>query len=44
MTCGLRFQFKGGRLIQAKLTKKDRHGTAKVWPRLLNGGGRLMFV
>ena len=44
MTCGLRFQFKGGRLIQAKITKEDRHGTAKVWPRPLNTGDRLIQV
>ena len=36
--CGISFQFKGGHLIQAKITKKDRHGTAKVWPRTLNRG------
>ena len=44
MTCGLRFQFKGGRLIQAKITKKDKHVTAKVWPLPLNRGGRLLQV
>ena len=37
MTCGLRFQFKGGRLIQAKITKTDM-GLLKC------GHGRLIEV
>ena len=36
--------FKGGRLIQVKITKKDKHGTASGWPRPLNRGGRLIQV
>ena len=38
------FLFKGGRLIQVKITKKDKHGTATGWPRPLNRGGRLIQV
>ena len=38
------FPFKGGRLIQVKITKKDKHGTATGWPRSLNRGGRLIQV
>ena len=38
------FPFKGGRLIQVKITKKDKHGTAAGWPRPLNRGGRLIQV
>ena len=38
------FLFKGGRLIQVKITKKDKHGTAARWPRPLNRGGRLIQV
>ena len=38
------FPFKGGRLIQIKITKKDKHGTATGWPRPLNRGGRLIQV
>ena len=35
---------KGGRLIQVKITKKDKHRTATGWPRPLNRGGRLIQV
>ena len=38
------FPFKGGRLIQVKITKKDKHGTATGWPRPFNRGGRLIQV
>ena len=38
------FPFKGGRLIQVKIRKKDKHGTAIGWPRPLNRGGRLIQV
>ena len=38
------FPFKGGRLIQVKITKKDKHGTATGWPWPLNRGGRLIQV
>ena len=38
------FLFRGGRLIQVKITKKDKHGTATGWPRPLNRGGRLIHV
>ena len=38
------FLFKGGRLIQVKITKKDKHGTATGWPRPLNRDGRLIQV
>ena len=31
-------------LIQVKITKKDKHGTATEWPRPLNRGGRLIEV
>ena len=40
----VQFPFKGGRLIQVKITKKDKHGTATGWPRPLNRGGRLTQV
>ena len=36
--------FKGGRSIQVKITKKDKHRTATGWPRPLNRGGRLIQV
>ena len=36
--------FKGGRLIQVKITKKDKHRTATGWPRPPNRGGRLIQV
>ena len=36
--------FKGGRLIQVKITKKDKHRTATGWLRPLNRGGRLIQV
>ena len=42
MTCGFRFPFNGGRLTQVKRTKKDKHGTAKGWPRPLNRGSHLI--
>ena len=32
--------FKGGRLIQVKITKEDKHRTATGWPWPLNRGGR----
>ena len=35
---------KGGRLIQVKITKKDKHRTATGWPGPLNRGGRLIQV
>ena len=35
---------RGGCLIQVKITKKDKHGTATVWPWPLNRGGRLIQV
>ena len=35
---------KGGRLIQVKITKKEKHGTATGWPRPLNRGGFLTQV
>ena len=38
------FPFKGGRLIQVKITKQDKHGTTTGWPRPLNSGGRLIQV
>ena len=38
------FLFKGGSLIQVKITKKDKHGTATGWPRPLNRGGCLIQV
>ena len=38
------FPFKGGRLIQVKITKKDKHRTATGWPLPLNRGGRLIQV
>ena len=38
------FPFKGGRLIQVKITKTDKHVTAAGWPRPLNRGGRLIQV
>ena len=38
------FPFKGGRLIQVKITKKDKQRTAIGWPRPLNRGGRLIQV
>ena len=38
------FPFEGGRLIQVKITKKDKHGTAIGWPRPRNRGGRLTQV
>ena len=38
------FLFKAGRLIQVKITKKDKHGTATGWPRPLNRDGRLIQV
>ena len=38
------FPFKGGRLIQVKIAKKDKHGTAKGWQRPLNRGGHLIQV
>ena len=38
------FPFEGGRLIQVKITKKDKHGTAIGWPRPHNRGGRLTQV
>ena len=44
MICGFRFPFKCGRLIQVKITKTDKHGTAKGWPRPLNRGDRLIQV
>ena len=44
MTCGFRLTFKCGRLIQVNITKTDKHGTAKGWPRLLNSGDRLIQV
>ena len=42
--CGFGFPFKGGCLLQVKRTNKDRHGTAKEWPQLLNRGGHLIQV
>ena len=39
-----KFPFKGGRLIQVKITKKDKHRTATGRPRLLNRDGRLIQV
>ena len=39
-----KFPFKGGRLIQVKITKKDKHRTATGWPQPLNRGGRLIQV
>ena len=38
------FPFKGGRLIQVKITKKDKHWTATGWPQPLNRSGRLIQV
>ena len=38
------FPFKGGHLIQVKITKKDKHGIATGWLRLLNRSGRLIRV
>ena len=38
------FPFKGGRLIQVKITKKDKHRTAKGWQWPLNRGGHLIQV
>ena len=35
MTCGL-VSFKGGCIIQVKIAKKDKHGTATGCPWLLN--------
>ena len=43
-TVYMAFPFKGGRLIQVKITKKDKHGTATGWPRPLNRDGRLIQV
>ena len=44
MACDLRFPFKAGLLIQVKRTKKDKHGTAKGWPRPLKRGGHSLQV
>ena len=41
MTYGL-VSIKGGPLIQVKITKKEKHGTATGWPLPLNRGGRLI--
>ena len=38
MTCGFRFPYKGGCLVQVKRLKKDKHGTAKGWLGPLNTG------
>ena len=38
------FPSKGSRLIQVKITKKDKHRTVTGWPRPLNRGGRLIQV
>ena len=43
-TVYMAFPFKGDRLIQVKITKKDKHGTATGWPRPLNRGGCLIQV
>ena len=34
----------GWPLNTGKITKKDKHGTATVWPWPLNRGGRLIQV
>ena len=45
MTYGLVSVLKGGRLIQIKITKKDKNNwTVTVWPRPLNRGGRLIYT
>ena len=44
MTFDFRFPFNGGRLKQVRRTKKDKHGTAKGWPRPLNRGDPLIKV
>ena len=44
ITRGFMFPFKGGRLIQVKRTKKDKHGTAKIRPQPFNRGGCLIRV
>ena len=38
------FPVKGGRLIQVKITKKDKHRTATGWPGPLNRDGCLIQV
>lgn len=40
-TCGL-VSVQGGRLIQLKILKKDKHWTAIGWPHSLNRGDRLI--
>ena len=44
MTCGLVNLFKGGGLIDVKITKKDKHSTAKGRLQPLNKDGRLIQV
>ena len=39
-----KFPFKGGRLIQVKITKKDKHRTDTGWLQPRNRGGRLIQV
>ena len=34
----------GGRLIQIKIPKEDKHRTAIGWPKPLHGGGRVIQV
>ena len=45
MTYGLvSMTLKGARLIPVKITNKEKHRTATVWPPLLNRGGRLIQI
>ena len=45
MTYGLvSITFKGARLVQVKITKKDKHRTATGWRPLLNRGGHLIQI
>ena len=39
-----KFPFTGCRLIQVKITEKDKHRTNTGWPRPLNRGGFLTQV
>ena len=39
-----KFPFKGGHLIQVKITKKDKHRTATRWLHPLNRGSHLEQV